>query len=335
MQFGILTLGDHLPDPGTGVKASQQERISSIIDAATRAEQLGFTHASVGEHHFSDYIVSSPVPILAAIAARTTTMRLGTGVSLIPTLDPVRVAEDFSTLDLLSGGRAEIVVGRGISTEVYDVFGVDYAQSHDAFEENVHLLQQLWTQESVTFASKFRPPLNQTRLEPRPLQTPHPPIWLGVGLSEESMKRVGRLGMPLMLPSIFKRPEDYKDLVTLYREEMTANGCEDRIMVGCASHIHVGANSSQAKSEWKPYVMQYADWANGLRGVSFDLDYDRLINGPAICGSPDEVTERIAGMHELLKPDLHLLLFDLGGLPHEQLIETIELFGSDVLPKLL
>lgn len=335
MELGILSLGDHLPDPRTGQRVSQAARHQSIVETGVRAEELGFSMIAIGEHHFNDYIVASPSVVLAAIASRTSRIRLAPAVTLLPMADPVRVAEDFATLDLISGGRMELMVGRGISPEHYRAFGLDPAEDRDNLDEKLALLTDLWSDDKqpITWSGRFRSPLDGVTVQPRPFQAA-PRIWMGSGLSEDSVRRVAERGRPLFLPSILRRPESYAELVVLYREIMEANGNGDRAFVGCCSHVHVEETSQAAKDNWRPHLVQYAEWVNGLRGVDVKVDFDRVIDGPAICGSPAEVSERLQTIDELLKPDVHLSLFDLGGLPHEQVMQTMELFSTDVMPKL-
>lgn len=332
MEIGILSLGDHLPDPATGVPVSQGERIRAIVESGVYAEDLGFDVYAVGEHHFNDYIVSSPFPVLAAVASRTSRIRLTTAVTLLPMHDPVRVAEDFATVDTISDGRAEIVLGRGISADGYAEFGVEPTRARDLLVEKLDLLRRLWSEESVTWSGSSRPDLDGITLKPAVVQA-SPQVWMGTGMSEDSIRWTAEMGLPLFLPSIFKRAEEWTDLVAMYREIMAAEGRSDQAFVGVCSHVHVAPTSQQAREEWRPHVEQYADWANRMRGVDASIDFDRLIAGPALCGSPAEIVDRIAAVEEALRPDRHLSVFDIGGLPEKKVRKTMELFASDVMPK--
>ncbi|ROO90019.1 alkanesulfonate monooxygenase SsuD/methylene tetrahydromethanopterin reductase-like flavin-dependent oxidoreductase (luciferase family) [Actinocorallia herbida] len=335
MELGILSLGDHLPDPRTGERVSQAARHQAIVEAGVRAEELGFTMYAIGEHHFNDYIVSSPSVMLAAVAARTGRIRLAPAVTLLPMADPVRVAEDFATLDLISGGRMEMVVGRGISTKDYRAFGYDPAEDRDNLDEKLALLKALWSADAqpVTWSGRFRSPLKNVTVQPRPLQA-EPRIWMGSGLSEGSIRRAAEQGHPLFLPSILLAPEAYAEPVRLYREVMEEHGFGERAFVGCCSYVHVQERSQDAKDTWEPYLVQYVEWVNALTGRQMKADYASLIDGPAICGSPAEVSDRLQAVEELLRPDVHLSVFDPGGLPAEDVLATMELFASDVMPKL-
>jgi alkanesulfonate monooxygenase SsuD/methylene tetrahydromethanopterin reductase-like flavin-dependent oxidoreductase (luciferase family) len=335
MELGILSLGDHLPNPHDGQRVSQAERHRSIVEMGVRGEELGFAMVAIGEHHFNDYIVASPQLLLAAIAERTSRIRLAPAVVLLPMSDPVRVAEDYATLDLLSGGRMELMVGRGISPDAYAAFGFDPAQDRDNLDEKLLLLDELWSADGrpVTWSGRYRAPLDGLTVQPRPLQA-RPRIWMGSGLSEESVRRVAERGRPLFLPSILRRPESYADLVALYREIMESSGRGDQAFVGACSHVHVAPTGQGARDTWRPHLVSYATWVNRLRGVDVAVDFDRVIDGPAICGSPDEVAERMLKIKELLDPDVHLSVFDIGGLPHAQVLDAMELYSAEVMPKL-
>jgi alkanesulfonate monooxygenase SsuD/methylene tetrahydromethanopterin reductase-like flavin-dependent oxidoreductase (luciferase family) len=332
MELGLLTLGDWLPDPVAGERPTQQERLRSVVDLAVHGEELGFTMLAVGEHHFNDYIVSSPLVMLAAIAARTSRIRLATGVTLLPLQDPVRLAEDFNTIDQLSGGRMELVLGRGISSDGYAEFGVEPADARDLTVEKLDLLRQLWADGPVTWSGGFRPALEGIEVQPRNAQS-SPRVWMGTGMSEDSVRWTAELGMPLMLPSIFKPAEEWRDLVALYRQLMEEGGHADQSFVGACSHVHLGRTSQEARDSWRPYLTGYATWANRLRGVDAAVDFDRIVSGPAVCGSPAEATERFLSLKEALEPDVHLSVFDIGGLPWEKVRVNLEMFAEEVMPK--
>ncbi|CAM3112360.1 LLM class flavin-dependent oxidoreductase [Prescottella defluvii] len=333
MKLGVMSLGDHLPDPHTGIRTSQGERLRSIVDSSVEAESLGFSMVALGEHHFNDYIISSPQLMLAAIAERTKTIRLATAVTLLATSDPVRVAEDFAMLDQLSGGRAEIVVGRGINPETYAAFGgLDPKQGHAIMGEKIQLLDQLWNStEPFSWSGEFRGPLENVQLKPSPFAGV-PRVWLGTGTTEESVRRTAEQGLPLMLPSIFGRLDSWGPLVKLYRELMTEQGKEP--LVGSCSYVHVAQDSKEAHERWRPYLVNYVTWARELTGNNMPVDYDKLLAGTAMSGNPDEVADRMLMVKDVVDPDIHLAVFDVGGLPHELLVENMRLFSSEVMPKL-
>jgi alkanesulfonate monooxygenase SsuD/methylene tetrahydromethanopterin reductase-like flavin-dependent oxidoreductase (luciferase family) len=344
MDVGLLTLGDHLTDPVTGQRMTQAERHRSIVDQAVLAEQAGFTSVHLGEHHVCDYILSAPPVVLAAIAERTTTLRLSTGVTLGVNLDPVRIAEDYATIDVLSGGRVEPVVGRGtFFPHTFAAFGQDPKDAKAMFAEHLELLVRLWSEEDVHWTGSFRAPLDGVTTQPRPVQQPRPPIWVGGGASADSVELAARLGLGLLLPTVFGTPEMFAPMVGLYEERWEAYGHDSAARrIGCCSHAHVEPDSAAAKHHWEPRYRAYIEWVNELqrqstggRGAGLGgFDFEHLCRHTALCGSPAEVVDRMGEIRELLHLDTHLLMFDMGGLPADELAATIELTGAEVIPKL-
>jgi len=334
--YGLLSLADHLPDPTTGRSTTQAERFQLIVESALHAEQAGFERIGIGEHHFGHYILPSPFVLLGAIAAKTRRIRLGTSVTLLAGLDPVRVAEDLATLDTLSNGRAELTVARGVEITTQAAFGItDESELRPRFDENLRLLLRLLTEERVSWSGRFRSPLRDVRLEPRPLQKPHPPLWVGGGLSTISCDLAADLGLPLSLPSLFCFPEDYLSILERYRSKMEDSGMAERISVAYPSYVHVARTSQEARKRFRPYLENYVRAAQTCRkSQGRPIDYESLLEGPALCGSPAEVVDRIANINATLGLDNHYLMPDLGGLPAPLLHEVLELLGQEVLPRL-
>jgi alkanesulfonate monooxygenase SsuD/methylene tetrahydromethanopterin reductase-like flavin-dependent oxidoreductase (luciferase family) len=350
MREGLLILGDHLPNPHSGLKTSAAQRHRQIVELGARAETLGFDSVWLGEHHLCDYILSSPPVVLAAIAERTTRLRLGTGVTLLGSLDPVRAAEDYATVDALSGGRMEVVAGRGVLRRTYADFGYDPEKSRELYEENVACLLAAWTGEPAQFEARHRPSLHGVTVHPRPVQTPHPPLWIGGGSSFASIDLAARLGLPLMLPSVLAPPEAFAPYVARYRERFVANGAgRERPRVGACSHVHVARDSQTARERWRPYHLGYITWVTTVlipwgganlgareepaaRPAPSAPDYDALLRGPSVCGSAAEVTDRIAAMRDSLGLDVHIAMFDHGGIPDAPLADAMERFAADVIP---
>lgn len=334
--YGVLSLADHLTDPATGRRESQAKRLQRVVDTAVDAEAAGFLAFGVGEHHFSDYILSAPELVLAAASARTERITLGTSVTLLANTDPVRQAEQLAMLDVLSGGRAEMTFARGVSEATAHAFGIaDFDELRPRFEEYLRLVLRLFTEESVTWEGDYRSPLHDIRLEPRPIQRPYPPMWIGGGLSTTSTELAATLGLPLFLPSLFRWPVDYRPIVDLYRQLHAEAGHDHRPRVGFPCYLHVAATSQEARRRWRPHLERYRDFALTLRS-SFgrETDFDSLLSGPAVCGSPAEVIERIRQIDELLGLDRHLFLLDAGGVPQAVLDDEMELLATEVLPKL-
>jgi alkanesulfonate monooxygenase SsuD/methylene tetrahydromethanopterin reductase-like flavin-dependent oxidoreductase (luciferase family) len=351
MREGLLILGDHLPNPHTGAKTTPAQRHRQIVELGVRAEALGFDSVWLGEHHLCDYVLASPPVVLAAIAERTSRLRLGTGVTLLGSLDPVRAAEDYATLDGLSAGRVEVVAGRGVLQRTYADFGYDPKQSRALFEENVALLLAAWSQAPAHFEATHRPSLRGVTVQPRPVQTPHPPLWIGGGSSFASVDLAARLGLPLMLPSVLAPPNAFVPYVARYRERFVPNGAgRERAAVGACSHVHVAQDSQTARERWRPYHTQYIRWVTSVLipwgGVNIAIgeeraagppptppDFDAMCAGPSICGSASEVADRIGAARELLGLDVHIAMFDHGGIPDAELADAMERFAAEVLPE--
>ncbi|WP_447007602.1 LLM class flavin-dependent oxidoreductase [Saccharothrix isguenensis] len=327
MDVYLLILGDHLPDPRTGTVVTESERLRAIVDQAVVAEEAGFTGVAIGEHHFARYIVSAPELLLATIAARTSTLRLSTGVTLLAHHDPVRVAEELATLDVLSGGRAELIVARGVSQRTDVAFGVQ-DDLRARFEENLRLLLRLLEEPRVTWQGKYRSPLVDVTTTPRPMQQPRPLVWIGSG-SAVSADLAVELGLPLMLPSTLREPSTHRWVVERYRAAIGGGG-----RVALPSHVFVAPTAAGARAAWRPHLAAYAEFADPWRGDG-DVDVDALMEGAAVCGDPAEVTERLNGLTELLGLDAQLVMVDIGGLPHQAVLDTIRLFGREVLPNLI
>lgn len=346
MKLGLMSLGDSITDPHTGGQSPDGERHRMIVEAAALAEEVGFTSVNIGEHHGIDYVYSCPPVVLAAIAERTSRLRLSTAVTLAANLDPWRMAEDYATVDVLSGGRVEIVAGRGnFFASTYGLFGQDVDQSREVFDEAIELLLALWTSgEHVSWQGEFRPPIVDQELHPRPVQLPHPPVWIGGGSSPETAELAARLGLRLMLPSAFGNPAAFRGVVDHYLEAFSGAGHAHGPVLGACWHVNVARTSQAAHARWEPRYHQYHAWMQALlKRVNPNLppyllkpfDYEWLTtSGPAIVGSPAEVADRLSAMAELLGADTHLLYLDMGGMPPEELREMVELIGSDVIPQL-
>ena len=345
MELGLLTLGDHLTDPVTGARQTQAERHRGIVEQAVVAERSGFTSVHLGEHHFCDYILSAPPIVLAAIAERTTHLRLSTGVLLSANLDPVRVAEDYATLDLISGGRVEPVLGRGsFFPHTFAGFGQDASLAKQVFAENVELLVRLWSTENLTWSGTYHKPLANITTQPRPLQTPRPPMWVGAGTSLDSIELAARLGLGLMLPTVFGKPEDFRPMVDHYRAKWEEHGHDPRHQrVAACSHAWVAKDSAAARKQWEPRYKTYIDWVNqliadstGRPDISLGVfDFEDRCRTTAVCGSPAEMAHRINEIADILGLDTYLLKFDMGGMPYPEIAEAIALCGSEVLPQLM
>jgi alkanesulfonate monooxygenase SsuD/methylene tetrahydromethanopterin reductase-like flavin-dependent oxidoreductase (luciferase family) len=346
MDVGLLSLGDLLPEPKTGARLTPAARQRQIVQLGALAEEAGFDSFSVGEHHLCDYTLSAPPVILAAVAALTQRIRLSTGVTLLGSLDPVRVAEDYGTLDGISGGRVELVAGRGILRRTYRDLGYDPDESRALFTEHVEVLLALWSDEAADWPGRG---LEGATVQPRPEQTPHPPLWIGGGSSHESIDLAARLGLPLMLPSVLAPPQVFAPVVERYRERFQATPHGSAPRVGTVTHTHLATDSQEARQRWAPYQTNYLAWVTnelipwgeanvGPRDAQMPAGpppFEMLCDtGVANCGSPAEIVDRICETRDALGIDLHLAMFDQGGIPDALLRETIGQFATDVLPKI-
>lgn len=345
MKFNLMSLGDLVTDPVTGERSTNARRYKMFPEMAHLAEASGFTGINMGEHHGIEYIYSAPPVVLAAIAERTTTLRLGTAVTLLANLDALRIAEDYATVDVLSDGRVDMVHGRGnFFASTYTLFGHSLEESAARFKENAELLDQLWTGEPVTWSGQFRPSINGESLQPAPLQAARDCMWIGGGSSLESVELAANLGWKLMLPSAFGDPSFFTTVVDHYRQTWEKAGHEHEPEIGAGWHVWVGTESQKARDQWEPRYGAYHAWMNDLLSVvnpSIPAQNKRPFNfewlttkGPAIVGSPDEVAERISTLSEQLHVTTHLAYMDMGGMPEGELFDAIELFGEKVIPQL-
>ena len=335
MEIGLYTFAE-LPVGGGESAVTPEQRMRNLLEEAELADRVGLDVFGVGEHHRPDFAVSSPAVALAAIAARTERIRLTSAVTVLSSDDPVRVFQDFATLDLLSGGRAEIMVGRGSFIESFPLFGYDLDEYDDLFSEKLQLLLKLRESERVSWSGRHRAALEDAGVYPRPAQDPLP-IWVAVGGSPPSIIRAGRLGLPLALAIIGGAPERFAPLVDLYREMAREAGHDPTALpVGINSHTYLAEGPEQAAREFFP---AYAGMMNRIgreRGWSpmtrEQFDFLRSPRGALVVGSPQEVIEKILFQYELFGNGRFLAQISVGQLPHAQVLRAIELLGTEVAP---
>jgi alkanesulfonate monooxygenase SsuD/methylene tetrahydromethanopterin reductase-like flavin-dependent oxidoreductase (luciferase family) len=328
-QVGLFSLLDHLEDPAAEQGVTVSQRLREVVEQGILAEQVGFDRFGVGEHHFSKYVLPNPNLILAALATRTSRLRLFTAVTLLACREPVQLAEDIGVLDCLSQGRTEFSFARGVSWEAARVFGVAPDNVYALMADKLDRLLGLLTTGNVSPAAN----VEDIQVVPRSIQLPHPPLWVGGGIHAESCLLAVERALPLMLPSLFRYPEDYLPLVERYRAEMAAAGQTARVRVAMPSYCWVAKTSQAARQTWQPRLERYVRYASSLReSHGRPTDFEGLLRGPAICGSPAEVVDRIGALNQSMGLDHHILLMDAGGVPFEELRTALELMGSDVLP---
>jgi len=334
MELGVSTFADTRSAPG-GEPANPARRLREVLEEAELAEQVGLDVFGVGEHHRPDFAISAPAVVLAAVAARTERIRLTSTVTVLSTDDPVRVFEAFATVDLLSGGRAEIMAGRGSFIESFPLFGYDLADYDSLFGEKLELLLQLRESERVTWAGRHRVALDDQGVYPRPAQE-RLPVWVAVGGTPESAVRAGTLGLPMMLAIIGGVPERFVPFAQLHRKAALEAGHDPPPALGVNSHAYVAETSERAADEFFPAYAAMMNAVGRERGWSPigrpEFDQLRSPRGALAVGSPEEVAEKILFEHDLFGHDRFLAQISVGTLPHEQALRAIGLFGTEVAP---
>ena len=332
MEIGIYSFGDRSIDPDTGQLISPAERLRRLIEEIETADQSGLDVFGVGEHHRSDYTVSSPAVVLAAAASRTKQIRLTSAVNVLSSDDPVRVFQQFSTLDLISKGRAEIMVGRGSFIESFPLFGYDLNDYDELFSEKLDLLLKLRKSEFVTWSGKHRPPLDNLGVYPRPVQELLP-VWVAVGGTPGSAARTGALGLPMALGIIGGMPERFKPVVDLFRQSASEAGHETpRLSIN--SHGFIADTSQDAADTAFPAFKRVMDKIGRERGwppmSREQFEMSRSLRGADFVGSPQQVIEKILFQHEIFGHDRFLIQLTVGTLPHKKVLRAIELLGNEV-----
>ncbi len=335
-ELGVYSFAELTPDPRTGERVHPAQRLHNLIETIKLAEEVGLDVFGIGEHHRPDFVASSPVTILAAAAARTTFIRLTSAVTVLSSDDPVRVFQDFATLDLLSKGRAEIMVGRGSFIESFPLFGYDLQDYDDLFAEKLDLLLQLRAAERVTWSGNHRPPLQDLGIYPRPFQ-PQLPVWVAVGGTPQSVVRAGTRGLPLALAIIGGMPERFAPLVELYREAARrAENDPAQLPVSINSHGFLADTSEQAADAYFPsyaVMMNKIGRERGWAPISRQQwEASQTLRGADFVGSPDEIIEKILFQHELFGHQRLLLQLGVGTIAHEKVMHAIELLGTRVAP---
>jgi probable LLM family oxidoreductase len=333
MELGLATFADVNPGAGPDRVA---KRLKELLEEIELADRLGLEVFGVGEHHRPDYAVSATTVALAAAAARTEKIRLSSAVTVLSSADPVRVFQEFATLDLISNGRAEIMAGRGSFIESYPLFGYDLDDYDELFAEKLELLLQLRKSERVTWSGKHRAPLNDIGVYPRPVQNPLP-VWIAVGGTPASVARAAALGLPLMIAIIGGAPVRFAPLVELYREAARrAEADPAGLQVGINSHMYLAETAQRARDEFFPAYSQMMNRIGRERGwppmsrAQFDAGCEP--EGHLLVGTPEDVTRKILAHHGLFENDRFLGHISVGVLPHDKAMRATELYATEVAP---
>jgi probable LLM family oxidoreductase len=332
MELGIYSFGE----VSDSAPRSAAQRLRALVEEIQLADQVGLEVFGVGEHHRPDFVVSAPTVVLAAAAEHTQQIRLSSAVTVLSSDDPVRVFQNFATLDLLSGGRAEIMVGRGSFIESFPLFGYNLNDYDALFSSKLDLLLKIRDSERVTWAGKHRAALSNLGVYPRPLQQPLP-IWVAVGGTPQSVVRAATLGLPMALAIIGGAPERFAPLVELYREAAREAGRDPaQLPVSINSHAYVADTPEQARDEFFPAYATMMNRIGRERGwPSMTREqFEALCSprGALLVGSPQEVAEKIVFEHQLFGHQRFLAQISVGPLPHAKVLRAIELFGTEVAP---
>jgi probable LLM family oxidoreductase len=336
MELGITTFAETHPDPATGETVSHAERLRQVVEEAVVAEQIGLDVYGVGEHHRRDFASSAPVVVLAAIAGRTERIRLAPAVVILSSDDPVRVFQQYATLDAVSSGRAELLVGRGSFIESFPLFGYDLADYDNLFAEKLDLLLAIRDQERVTWSGQFRPPLEGQGIYPRPHQDPLP-VWVAVGGTPQSMVRAAERGLPVALAIIGGNPDRFAFMTDIHRRTLVASGYDpSRVPLAVHAHGYIADSDEQAAEDFYPSYAQAMTQLGRERGwppmTRIQYDAMRSPAGSLLVGDPETVATKIVRWGEVLGVERFMLHISVGSLPHDQVLRSIQLLGTKVAP---
>ena len=332
LEFGLYTLGDHLPNPHTGERISAEQRIHEIIDLAKLAEQAGLDFFSVGESHQEYFTTQAHSVVLAAIAQATSKIKISSSSTIVSTSDPVRVYEDFATIDLISKGRAEIIAGRASRIGLFDLLGYNVRDYEELFEEKFELLLKISQEEAVNWSGEFRAPLNNARVIPRP-QNGSMPIWRAVGGPPASAIKAGNAGVPMMLAALGGPATSFKYSIDAYREAADRSGFDSSTLpVATAGFFYTAETTQQALKESYPHMNKGLELINGQGYPKQQFVQGTDTRNVMNIGSPQQIIEKILYQHELFGHQRYIAQMDFGGVPFELLAKNIELIGTEILP---
>lgn len=337
MELGVSMFADLATDSNTGKQKDAGLRLRELVTEIQLADQVGLDVFGIGEHHRSDYAVSNPEIVLAAAASVTKNIKLGSAVTVLSSADPVRVYQNFAMVDLLSGGRAELMVGRGSFIESFPLFGYNLDDYNQLFEEKLELLLQINKQEEVTWSGTLRAPLFQQKILPR-AQDNALDIWIAVGGTPESVIRAARLGLPLMIAIIGGAPKQFRPLVNLYKEEYEKSGHDPADMkIGVHAHTFLADNNQDAANTYFPVYAAQMTKIGKERGwppySTAQFEMGRSPEGALFIGDAAAVTDKILYLQEMFGLTRFVAHMDVGGPAHKDLMKAIELFGTKVAPE--
>jgi len=337
MEIGVSSFVETVPDVHTGELISHAQRLREVVEEIVLADQVGLDVFGVGEHHRQDYAASSPAVVLAAAASRTKWIRLTSAVTVLSSADPVRVFQDFATLDAISNGRAEIMAGRGSFIESFPLFGYDLHDYDELFEEKLELLLKIRESERVTWEGRHRPAIHNLGVYPRPVQNPLP-VWIGSGGNSESVVRAGLLGLPLVLAIIGGSPLQFAPLVKLYKEAAAHAGHDvSKLPVASHSHGFIAEETELAADKFFPSTQAAMNVLGRERGWGYydraRFDAARSFEGALYVGDPETVAQKIIHLRKHVGITRFMLHVPVGSMPHDEVMRAIELLGTEVAPR--
>lgn len=337
IEFGIYTLGDHLPNPHTGELIRASEKLEEIIELAKLAEDYGFDSFQVGESHQEHFLSQGHLIILAAIARETEKIKLSSSVTTISVLDPVRVFEDAATIDLLSNGRMELVAGRASRIGSFDLFGYDHTDYEEIFEEKLELLLEINQNEVLNWSGNYRPELKNAKILPRPENDLKGiPIWRGVGNSQSSAIKAGRLGIPLYQAHLAGATQTYKNRIDKYKDAGRQAGFTDEeLPVSTGGIMYLSETTDEAFKRAYPYINEGFKLTNGQEFPKRGFAQGKSPRSVMLIGSPELVIEKIITQYKMYNQQRFTVEIDFGGMPFAEVKRTLEIFTERVMPEVV
>ncbi|MEG0472928.1 MAG: LLM class flavin-dependent oxidoreductase [Solibacillus sp.] len=334
MEFGLYSLGDHMPNPLTGQTISPQQRIQELIELSQLAEQAGIDVFGVGESHQQYFTTQAHTVVLGAIAQATKKIKITSSATVLSVSDPVRVYEDFATIDLISNGRAEIVAGRGSRVGAYHLLGVDLQDYEEIFEEKLELLKKINDEEIINWQGEYRAPLENARILPQPLHGSLP-IWRAVGGPPASAIKAGYMGIPMMLTTLGGPAVNFKPSVDIYREAAERSGFDPATLpIATTSLFYVADTTKEALQGMYPHLNGGFQAIRGSGYPKQQFAQSTDVRDALMVGSKDEIIEKILYQHELFGMQRFMAQIDFGGVPFDKLMKNIEIIGNDIIPSI-
>lgn len=334
LEFGLYSLGDHIPNPLTGERISAQQRLQELVEASQLAEQAGIDVFAIGESHQTYFTTQAHTVVLGAIAQATSSIKLASSATVLSVSDPVRVYEDFATIDLLSDGRAEIVAGRGSRIGAYQLLGVDVQNYEEIFEEKLALLMKINEEESVTWEGQFRAPLHHAQILPQP-KNGSLPIWRAVGGPPASAIKAGYMGIPMMLTTLGGPASHFKPSVDAYREAAERSGFEpNELPIATTSLFYVADTTKEALEGMYPHLNGGFQAIRGSGYPQQQFAEAPDVHDALMVGSKEQIIEKLLYQYELFGMQRFMAQIDFGGVPFQKIMKNIEIIGNDIIPAL-